>query len=64
MSDKESNLNQVYNHELNNTTLEIEALPGLNVTVVGYSDMYEALKIARAMITEGTKRQREVVSCS
>jgi len=33
-----------YGVQLNNTTLEIEALPNLKVEVVGYQEMYEVLK--------------------
>lgn len=35
-----------YGVQLNNTTLEIEALPNLKVEVAGYSEMLEALKLA------------------
>ena len=34
-----------YGVQLNNTILEIEALPNLKVAVKGYTEMYEALKI-------------------
>ena len=34
-----------YGVQLNNTTLEIEALPNLKVEVIGFSAMYGALKL-------------------
>ncbi len=39
-----------YGVQLNNTTLEIEAISTLKVEVVGFKDMYEALKIADTVI--------------
>jgi len=40
----ETNKEVNYGVQINNTTLEIEALPNLKVDVVGYSAMYEALE--------------------
>ena len=45
--------------QLNNTTLEIEALPNLNVEVIGYSDMYEALKEGRDFLVKYHKAINE-----
>lgn len=44
VTDKVTNERVNYGIQLNNTTLEIEALPNLKVEVQGYSELYEALK--------------------
>ena len=37
-----------YGIQLNNTTLEIEALPDLNVEIEGYKEMAETIRLALA----------------
>ena len=45
VTDKETGEAVNYGVQLNNTTLEIEALPNLKVEVLGYTDMYEAGRV-------------------
>ena len=60
VTERETGETANYGVQLNNTTLEIEALPNLKVKISGYQDMYEALKEVKrnygGQISRETKR--------